>query len=155
MPEPGTPAIDFTLKDQYDTEFRLRQFRGEDVLLLGCDKDSINLAEPWLNLFRERYAHDLQIFPIVNGSNLPFFARLFLKGKIKSELRGREDEPRLPSILLDWDGKVSRQYGMRPKRCTVAIIDRSGLVRLIHSLDPPDEEKMQETVDMMDGQINR
>ena len=77
VPEPGTPATDFTLKDQYDTEFRLSQFRGVNVLLVGCDKDSINLAETWLNLFRERYVDDFQIFPII--TDLPFFSRLFLK----------------------------------------------------------------------------
>ena len=151
VPEPGTPATDFTLKDQYDTEFRLSQFRGVNVLLVGCDKDSINLAETWLNLFRERYVDDFQIFPII--TDLPFFSRLFLKSRIKSKLRGREGESRWPSIFLDWDGKVSRQYGMRSEICTVAIIDRLGMVRLIHSLGLPDEEKIQATIDMIDQQV--
>jgi hypothetical protein len=146
-------ATDFTLADQYDSKFRLIQFRGEDVLLLGCDKDSIEQGGAWQNVFREQYAERLRILPIVNVSGLPRFARWFLKGRMKAALRGEAGEPKPPSILLDWDGNVSKRYGMRPQTCTVVLIDRAGQVRFVQPLGQIDEAAMQATFDRINQQI--
>jgi peroxiredoxin len=151
--DPGTIATDFTLKDQYDTEFRLLQFRGENVLLLGFDKDNISQGETWLDPFLDRYTDSLQILPIANGSGLPFFARLFLKERIKAELRNDRDKSNSSSILLDWDGKVSRQYGMAAKQLTLVLIGRSGRIRLVQPLRQMTEEKIQVVFDLIDQQI--
>ncbi|MBI1925656.1 redoxin domain-containing protein [Candidatus Poribacteria bacterium] len=146
-------ATDFTLTDQYDSKFRLSQFRGEDVLLLGCDKDSIEQGGAWQNLFREQYAQRLRILPIVNVSGLPRFARWFLKGRMKAALRGEAGEPKPPSILLDWDSNVSKRYGMRPQTCTVVLIDRAGQVRFVQPLGQIDEVAVQATLDMINQQM--
>ncbi|MCZ6676716.1 MAG: hypothetical protein O7E52_05655 [Candidatus Poribacteria bacterium] len=153
VPEPGTMAVDFTLKDQYDTEFRLHQFRGENVLLVGFDKDSVDQGGNWFQIFLDRYANDLRVLPIANGSGVPFFAKLFLKGKIKAELRGDEAEPPPPSILLDWTGKVSRQYGMRFKMSTVVLIHQSGRIQLVQPLGRMTQEEMQRIFDLIDPRI--
>jgi hypothetical protein len=154
VPKVGTMATDFTLTDQYDTQFRLSQFRGQQVLLLGCDQDSMNQGERWHNLFLEQYAESLRILPIVNASSFPFFARWFLKGRIKAELRGEAGESKLPSLLLDWDGYVSKQYGMLPQKCTVVLIDPSGQIRFVQPLGQmSNEEGAQATLDMINQQI--
>ena len=134
VPEYGTIAPDFTLKDQNDIEIRLSQFHGENVLLFGFDRDSINHGEPWLTLFLERYADSLRILPIANGSNMPFSARLFLKGKVKAELQDAAEEFNLSNFLLDWTGEVSRQFGMPHQVPTVVLIDTTGRIQWIQSL---------------------
>ena len=148
---PGTIAPDFTLKDQYDTEFCMTQFRGENVLLLGCDKEGVDGSGEWLRLFNERYTDRLRVLPLFNASSLPLFARLLLKGKIKTELQRSPDKPEVPNILLDWDGKVSRQYGMHPKNCTVVLIDQFGRIQLVAPLEQIESEEAS----VMLGQIDQ
>ena len=155
IPEPGTIAPDFTLKDQYDTEIGLSQFHGENVLLFGFDKDSVDTGGTWLNLFQEQYAEGLRILPIANGSGLPFFARTFLKGKVKADLREAEAELNLPSVLLDWTGEVSRQYGMPLQMPTVVLIDRAGRIQLVHPLPQLTAEEVREVFDRIDQQISQ
>ena len=155
VPESGTTAPDFTLKDQYDAEFRLSQFREENVLLFGFDKDSIGHGETWLNLFLERYDDSLRILPVANGSGLPFFARLFLKGKVKADLREAGAELNLPSVLLDWTGEVSQQYGIALKMPTVVLIDRAGHIQWVQPLPQLTTEGVRDVFDRIDQQIRQ
>ena len=153
VPEPGTTAPDFTLKDQNDRDIRLSQFRGENVLLFGFDKDSVDNAGTWLNLFLERYTNGLRILPIANGSSMPLSARLFMKGKVKAEFQDAAKEFNLSSFLLDWTGEVSRQYGMPPQMPTVVLIDRTGHIQLVQPLLQLTEDEVREAFDRIDQQI--
>ncbi len=153
VPESGTTAPDFTLKDQHDVEIRLSQFRGENVLLFGFDKDSVDNGETWLTLFLERYAEGLRILPIANGSSMPLSARLFLKGKVKADLQDAAEEFNLSSFLLDWTGEVSRQYGMASQIPTIVLIDRAGHIRLVQPLPQLTEEGVRGVFDRIDQQI--
>ena len=155
VPEYGTPALDFTLKDQNDQEIRLSQFRGENVLLFGFDKDSVNNGGTWLNLFIERYAEGMQILPIANGSGMPLSVRLFLKGKVKAEVQDAAEEFNLSNFLLDWTGEASRQYGMAPKIPTIVLIDRAGHIQLVQPLPQLTEEGLQGVFDQIDQQIKQ
>ena len=155
VPEYGTPALDFLLKDQNDQEIRLSQFRGENVLLFGFDKDSVDNGGTWLNLFLERYAEGLRILPIANGSGIPFFTRPFLRGKVKADLREAEAELNLSSVLLDWTGEVSRQYGMPLQMPTVVLINPVGRIQLVHPLPQLNEEGVRRVFDRIDQQIGQ
>lgn len=152
-PLPGTIAPDFTLEDQYDIKFHLSQFREQNVLLLGCDREGINQRGEWLAIFKRRYADDLYVLPVFNASNLPVFARWFMKGKIKAKLRCDEDNPDFPRVLLDWNGKVSSRYGTRPESCTIVLIDRLGRIRLIHPLDRIDRDAVEVTLNLIDQEL--
>ena len=153
VPESGTTAPDFTLKDQHDTEIRLSQFHGENVLLFGFDRDSVDNGETWLTLFLERYAEGLRILPIANGSSMPLSARLFLKGKVKAEFQDAAVEFNLSSFLLDWTGEVSRQYGMASQIPTIVLIDRAGHIRLVQPLPQLTVEGVRGVFDQIDQQI--
>ena len=153
VPEYGTPAPDFTLKDQNDQEIRLSQFRGENVLLFGFDKDGVDNGGTWLTLFLERYAEGLRILPIADGSGMPFSVRLFLRGKVKAEVQDAAEEFNLSSFLLDWTGEASRQYGMASKIPTIVLIDRAGQVRLVQPLPELTEEGVRGVFDQIDQQI--
>ncbi len=155
VPESGTIAPNFTLTDQHDVEFRLSQFHGENVLLFGFDKDNIERGQTWLNLFLEEYTEELRILPIANGSGVSLFARLFLKGKLKANLREAGAEVDLPSVLLDWTGEVSQQYGMSLQMPTVVLIDRAGIVQLMHPLPQLTAEEVREVFNRIDQQIRR
>ena len=153
VPEYGMTAPDFTLKDQNDTEIQLSQFRGENVLLFGFDKDSVDNGGTWLNLFLERYTEGIRILPIANGSSMPLSARLFLKGKVKAQFQDAVEEFGLSSFLLDWTGDVSRRYGIPLQIPTVVLIDRAGRIQLVHPLLQLTEDEVREVFDRIDRQI--
>ena len=153
VPEYGTPAPDFTLKDQNDQEIRLSQFLGENVLLFGFDKDSVDNGGTWLTLFLERYTEGLRILPIADGSGMPFSVRLFLRGKVKAEVQDAAKEFNLSNFLLDWTGEASRQYGMAPKIPTIVLIDRAGHIRLVQPLPQLTEEGVRGVFNQIDQQI--
>ena len=153
VPEYGTPAPDFTLKDQNDQEIRLSQFLGENVLLFGFDKDSVDNGGTWLTLFLERYTEGLRILPIADGSGMPLSIRLFLKGKVKAEAQDAAEEFNLSSFLLDWTGEASRQYGMARNIPTIVLIDRAGHIRLVQPLPQLTEEGVQGVFNQIDQQI--
>ena len=155
VPEYGTPAPDFALKDQNDLEIRLSQFRRENVLLFGFDKDSVDNGKIWLNLFLERYAEELRILPIADGSGMPLSVRLFLKGKVKAEAQDAAEEFNLSSFLLDWTGETSRRYGIAPKIPTIVLIDRAGHIRLVQPLPQLTEEGVRGVFDRIDQQIRQ
>ena len=155
IPESGTTAPDFTLKDQSDTDIRLSQFRGENILLFGFDKDSVDNGGTWLNLFLEQYAEELRILPLANGSSMPLSARLFLKGKVKAELQDAADEFNLSSFLLDWTGEVSWQYGIDHRIPTVVLIDRAGHIQLVQPLPQLTEEGVRDVFNQIDRQIKQ
>jgi len=151
----GKTAPDFTLEDQYDVEFHLSQFPEQNLLLLGCDGEGLNQRGEWLALFKRRYVNDLYIIPVFNASSLPTFARWFLKGKFKAKLRSDGENPGFPRILLDWNGKVSSQYGLHPESCTIVLIDRLGKIKLIHPLDQIDRNTVEATLNLIDRQLER
>ena len=153
VPEYGTIAPDFTLKDQNDIEIQLSQFHGENVLIFGFDKDSIDHGEPWLTLFLERYADSLRILPIANGSNMPLSARLFLKGKVKAELQDAAEEFNLSNFLLDWTGEISRQFGMPRQVPTVVLIDTAGRIQWIQPLPQITTDEARAILGQIDKRI--
>ena len=151
VPTPGTIAPDFTLADLYDVEVNLSEFRGQVVLLLGCDKEGMNQKGQWLVLFKNRYAEQMQIFLLLDASGLPVFAKWFLKAKIKENLRG--DVAVFPRILLDWDGKVSSLYGIRRGSCIAVLVDWLGRIRLIQPLGLIDKNAVGKTFCLIDEQL--
>ena len=135
----GERAPDFTLSDQYDQKFTLSQFNGQIVLLLGCDRYGAEYASFWMQSVEQKYSGKMQILKIINGRGVPFF----LKGRVKKALRVEVDGQRIPSILLDWKGKVFRSYGMRPKTCNLVLIDKSGFIRHFQSVTIRDDVKLR------------
>ncbi len=146
-------APDFTLKDQNDIEVQLSKFRGENVLLFGFDKDGVDRGGAWLNLLVERYNERLRILPIANGASLPLSARLFLKAKVKSELRDTAEEFNLSSFLLDWKGEVSHQFGIPRQVPTVVLIDSAGRIQWIQPLSQITTDEARAILDQIDKRI--
>ena len=153
VPEYGMIAPDFSLKDQNDIEIQLSQFHGENVLLFGFDKESIDSGGTWLNLLVERYNDRLRILPIANGSSMPLSVRLFFRGKVKAEFQDAAEEFNLSNFLLDWTGDVSQQFGMPPQVSTIVLIDTAGRIQLVQPLPQLTADEARAILDRIDKQI--
>lgn len=122
----NSKAPDFSLKDQHDKAFNLRQLEGEVVILIASDKDGRAQNDLWGRKIRERYNNKILILGIADLRMVPFF----LKGRIKEDFK--KDAI---SILLDWNGDVFDTYGLTKKVSNIILIDKKGYVRYIYSGD--------------------
>ena len=76
-----------------------------------------------------------------------------MKGKIRAKLRGGGDNPQFASILLDWNGKVSRKYGISSEGCTMVFIDHLVRIRLIHPLGKLDRNAVETAFGLKSQQL--
>ncbi|MFN3480224.1 MAG: YtfJ family protein [Thermodesulfovibrionales bacterium] len=120
----NTKAPDFSLKDQYDRTFNLREFEGQVVVLIASDKEGSAQNHLWGRKIRERYGNKIIIIGMADLRSVPFF----LKNKIKEDFK-KDDN----SILLDWSGKVFDAYELAKKVSNIIVIDKKGYVRFTYS----------------------
>ncbi len=117
-------APEFELSDQHGQLRSLRSLAGRVIVLLASDKDGAEQNRHWGNYLVQKYGDRIAIVRIADVRTVPFF----MKEKIRNDFK-KDVNP----ILLDWDGSVFRAYGMKNKAANVALIDRNGVLRVLHS----------------------
>jgi peroxiredoxin len=137
----GGKAPEFTLKDQHDKTFSLRQCEGHIVVLIASDKEGSSQNAAWTKAIKDNYADRVVIQGIADVSSVPFF----LKGKIRNDFK-KDGE----SILLDWKGEVFKAYGLTKGVSNVILIDKDGMIRYRTS-GPASPEGVQELCKKIDA----
>jgi len=117
-------APDFSLSDQNGLQYSLAAFAGHPVVLLASDKKGEDQNHQWGELVGKKYGDRVKIVGVADVRTVPFF----LKGKIKNDFKKDNN-----TILLDWDGVVFASYGFAQKVSNIALIDKNGIVRYLHS----------------------
>jgi predicted transcriptional regulator len=118
-------APEFTLEDQYDRSFAIRQFAGRVVVLIASDRNGKVQNPPWTKALRERYGDGIALQGVADLRGVPFF----LKGTIRKDLRKEYAD----SVLLDWKGDLFTACGLMKEVSNVIVIDRSGVIRFVHA----------------------
>lgn len=117
--------------------------RGTSLLLVFHDQNSVDAVQTMQEAVRLRYpeAARLLVPSVVNMSAVPVFLRSVAEqmmrnvyGKVADAMPPGLDVADYVIILLDWDGKVSKQYGARKVSATplLTLIDGAGVVRGVH-----------------------
>lgn len=117
--------------------------RGMPLLLVFHDQNSVAAVQAMQEAVRARYpeASRLLVPSVVNMSTVPVFLRSLAEQVMKGVYAKAADA--MPAgldvadyviILLDWDGKVSKQYNARKVSDAplIALIDGIGVVRGVH-----------------------
>lgn len=119
---PSTPAPDFTLKSMDGRNLRLKELRGQVVL--------VNFWATWCGPCRQEMPHLNRLYDKYRASGFTL-----LGVNIDDDTRKAGDVAtklglKFP-VLLDTDKHVSRLYDMGSMPATV-LIDRDGRVRFLH-----------------------
>ncbi len=117
-------APEFSLLDQYDKPYNIRQGEGSIVVLLASDKEGEPQNALWRSAIEERHRDKIFLIGIADVRTVPFF----LKSRIKNNFR--KDNAR---ILLDWTGEVFTNYVLAKHASNIVLIDKKGMVRHVHS----------------------
>ena len=117
-------APEFSLLDQYDKPYNIRQGEGSIVVLLASDKEGEPQNALWRSAIEERYRDKIFLIGIADVRTVPFF----LKSRIKNNFR--KDNAR---ILLDWTGEVFTNYVLAKHASNIVLIDKKGRVRYVTS----------------------
>lgn len=126
----GTPALinakapEFSLLDQYDQPFDLRQAKGKTIILLASDGEGSKQNRQWIDAIKGRYGDRIAIVGIADLRSAPFFMKAMVINKFKE---------RPAHILLDWKGVVFTSYGLAPNVSNLVLIDRHGIVQYLIS----------------------
>jgi hypothetical protein len=124
----GSPAPDFTLKDQYEKDFRLSQLKGRNVLLVVGDRKGSQYGGPYWDGVKKNVGSDIQI-DAVSVADLRAVPRL-LRGWVKGKFLGNESDGKPKnSVVLDWDGVIENQYGFAKEKTNIYLIDRNGILQ--------------------------
>jgi predicted transcriptional regulator len=127
--EGGQPIINakapgFSLRDQYDRPYDLRQGGGRTIVLLASDGEGAKHNRQWVDAIKGRYQDRIAIIGIADTRGVPFL----FKGRVKSEFKKTP-----ASVLLDWNGVVFTSYGLAPNVSNIVLIDKDGMVRYMYS----------------------
>lgn len=140
----GAPAPAFSLTALGSNRIiSLDTCRGTSLLLVFHDQNSVDAVQAMQEAVRLRYpeASRLLVPSVVNMSAVPVFLRSLAEQVMKGVYAKAADA--MPPgfdvadyviILLDWDGKVSKQYGARKisNAPLITLIDGEGVVRGIY-----------------------
>ena len=149
----GEFAPDFSIADQYDHPVRLSTFRGAPVLLVDGDRKGSDYMNPWIIGVKGAVsAAGLKVIEIASLNAVPTFMHSWVKGRFQ----GKDQNGNLfAPVVLDWDGKIAKEYGFRVDLTNVYLIDSGGrlqysaagkgtpeetesLAQAIAKLQPPD-----------------
>lgn len=113
-------APEFSLRDQYDRQFDIRQGEGNIIVLLASDAEGSKQNRAWIDCIEKRYKDTVVIVGIADTRGAPFFIRSAIRNEFKKISDG---------ILLDWNGLVFTLYDLAPKVSNLVLIDKDGVVR--------------------------
>lgn len=137
----GSRAPAFDLKDQFGKSWSLSGLGGSVTILVAADSDSGRAMGPWVDAMKARYTGKATILGLLDLHRVPGIGRGIARSRIKSETK----DP----LMLDFNGSISRAYGISSKYPTVVVIDKTSTIRAI-ARGPYDQPSMKTITDAVD-----
>jgi hypothetical protein len=154
----GETAPDFTLKDQFDKEFALKNFTGKIVVVFYTGREKSAHAANFGKMLDDKYNNlkdsngghikKIEIVPVGALKGVPRLLRNTVKNFIKNKQTDGKPDP--TPLLLDWKGFIADKYGYNKSEVNVYIIGRDEKIvfaGIVVSKD--DEVKVIETVNKL------
>ena len=121
-PADHTPvAREFTLFDQYGRCYEITYPQEKVCMLVFADKWGCSQVEGWVRPIYERYKDAIMILGVANLANVPSWLQPTLINIFKLSIKY--------SIMMDWTGDVSKDYGYPGGKAFVVIVDRKGVIQ--------------------------
>ena len=123
-PKVGDTAPDWTLQDPEEKEHNLKKLRGKVVFLIMGNRKIRKEDDKWAEAFQKAYGENKQVVAYIIGDlrSVPgFIPKGFIRGQLKKN-------PPAVKFLLDWKGKVHKQYQTEKKKPTLYLISQKGTI---------------------------
>ncbi len=121
VPEPvyrQAPA--FELEDLQGKKRVFAYPLAKPTVMAFADQKGAEQMEAWITPLYARYGERIEVHGVAELSAVPGFARGIARGIIG----GLVEQP----IMLDWTGKVSKQFGMQPKVTNIYLLNTQGQI---------------------------
>ena len=127
-------AVDFSLKDQFGKVYDYKFPREKVSILAFGDKDGSEQLEPWIRQIYEKYTDKIDIQGVAELSAVPAIAR----GIVRAMIKKKSKQP----VMLDWQGKVSKDFKYQKKLANIYLIDKTGNI-IIKEVGVSEEAKLK------------
>ena len=114
-------AVAFKLEDQDKKAVSFETPPSKVTILLFADREGAKHLDGWIKPLKEAYGDKADMHGIAELSIVPGFAH----GIARTMFRRKFSY----SVMLDWDGSVSKQYAFEAGKVNAYIIDTKGGVR--------------------------
>ncbi len=119
----GLKAIEFTLRDQYNKEWRWENhWKGKPVVMVMSDWKGSDYVSSWTEPLAATFKDKMQFVAMADVSLAPGFVHSLIRSKFR--------EAYTNSILLDWEGTVFKYYRVKEGVPNVLFISADGTVML-------------------------
>lgn len=113
-----TKAPAFELEDQFNKKFAFKFPAKKVTVFVFGDRKGAEQIEGWVRPLYEKYTDKIEIHGIAELSTVPWIAKGFVRNAIKSKSKN--------PIMLDWSGKVSKDYGSESDKANVFVVSKTG-----------------------------
>jgi predicted transcriptional regulator len=127
----GKPAPNFHVKSGSDQKLSLGMLRGKVIVLFYEFRDSLGQNDPLKDMLKQFYRDQpasirRQVFRLVviDCSSAIWATAPIWRSKLREHSRIEGF-----TIYGDWNGKMLRNYRMKPDKSNFLIIDKHGIVR--------------------------
>jgi hypothetical protein len=127
-------AKDFTLKDQFGNNLEYKFPREKVTILAFGDKDGSDQLEAWIRPLYDKYTEKIDIMGVAELSAVPAIARGIVRAMIKKKSK--------KAVMLDWEGKVSKDFNYEKKKANIIVIDKNGNI-LTKEVGVADDAKLK------------
>ena len=108
------------LDDQYNVLQRL-SFPGTNITVLAiADRKGSEQVDGWIAMLKHHYAGRIDLRGLADVGGVPGF--------LQAKIRKRFQEARRYPVMMDWSGKVCRQFGYQPGLANMLIVDYDGRI---------------------------
>jgi AhpC/TSA family len=132
---------DFSLKDQFGKVYDYKFPREKVSILAFGDKDGSEQLEPWIRQIYDKYTDKIDIQGVAELSAVPGIAR----GIVRAMIKKKSKQP----VMLDWEGKVSKDLKYQKKLANIYVIDKTGNI-IVKEVGISDEAKLKKVFTEID-----
>jgi AhpC/TSA family len=127
-------AKDFSLKDQFGNTLEYKFPREKLTILAFGDKDGSDQLEAWIRPLYDKYTDKIDIMGVAELSAVPAIARGIVRAMIKKKSK--------KAVMLDWEGKVSKDFKYEKKKANIFLLDKNGNI-IVKEIGAADDTKLK------------
>lgn len=121
----GKAAPAFKLQDQFGKTWDSAVLKDNVVVVVAANKNSGRAMDPWMGNLKDKYGTRITLIGLMDLHDIPGIGRGIAKSRIKKETK----DP----LMLDFGGKISKQYLVNDKNPVVVVIGRGTVVRAVQA----------------------